>query len=54
MPWLVPAVFDSASVVLMINVKSVKEFIFYGVTPQDKTVDSEFAVIFQSRKGGVI
>jgi hypothetical protein len=30
----------------MINIKSVKEFIFHGITPQDKMVDSKFAVIF--------
>jgi hypothetical protein len=35
----------------MINIKSVEEFIFHGITPQDKTVDSKFAVVFQSRKG---
>jgi hypothetical protein len=29
----------------MINVKSVEEFIFHSVTPQDETVDSEFARI---------
>jgi hypothetical protein len=46
--------FDSASVGLMINVKSVEEFIFHGITPQDKTVDSEFTIIFHSREAGIV